>query len=158
MKKLLMLVSALAALSLLAPNAGYALGENGYMGLYFDTAGQTSCTTGVFLTHVTAYIVYALPVIDSSRGFQCGIIISSPAKDAQLNTTIAVTYPVPATDVGVNAYPKFNYITGYSTPQLIGDSFVFATLDIFVLDMDTQLNFTLEYADPVTLGTKPIVM
>ena len=31
-------------------------------------------------------------------------------------------------------------------------------MDIFVLDMDTQLNFTLEYADPVTLGTKPIVM
>ncbi len=119
-----------------------------YLTMYFDNYAR--CTTGNFLDHVTAYIVYMNPTLTSTLGFECGFDLSSPTKNANFITSISVTYPALATDVGVNdaAAGSYNYITGYATPlDITSSSFVFATLDIFILDSG-ELDFTLRGAIP----------
>ncbi len=144
MKKMLLTVVALAALTLMAaPHSSYA--QDDVMGMYF--ADGSSCTTAAFLDHVTATIVYLNPTLTKTRGFECGIVMENAT-----NTSITVTYPAPATDVGAPNIGgnNYNYITGYATPQDVpvnGDGFVLATLDIFVLDSGT-INFTLRPASP----------
>ncbi len=159
MKKLLLTAVALAALTLMAaPHSSYA--QDDYIGLYFDD--NASCTTGAFLDHVAAYIVYLNPTLTSTRGFECGFDITSPTKDANFNTSVSVSYPAQFTDVGVNdaAAGSYNYITGYATPvEITGSSFVFGTLDIFILDPG-ELDFTLRGAIPSsdTVNGLPMVM
>ncbi len=158
MKKLLLTAVALAALTLMAaPHSSYA--QDDYIGMYFD--GNASCTTADFLAHVNAYIVYLNPTLTSTRGFECGFDITSPTATT-FNSSVSVTYPTDFVDVGVNdaANGAYNYITGYSAPVAISGNFVFGTLDIFYLDMDTELDFNLRGADPSsdTVNGLPMVM
>ncbi|MFH2051886.1 MAG: hypothetical protein ABIK96_05405 [bacterium] len=162
MKKLLLTVSALAALTLLAPTSSFAQPDLECIGLYFS--GGASCTEADFLAHVPAYIVYLNPTISETRGFECGFDITTPTKDVQVfNTNVSVTYPTPATDVGVSsaADGTYNYITGYGSPIVIsGPAITLATLDIFYLDMATTLEFNLRACIPSSdpLGENPVVL
>ena len=131
-----------------------------YLTMYFDD--EAPCTSGAFLDHVAAYIVYMNPTLDRVRGIECGFDITSPTKDSNFNTSVSVSYPAQATDVGVSdaAAGTYNYITGYATPlDVTGSSFVFATLDIFVLDAG-ELDFTLRGSIPSsdTENGMPMVM
>lgn len=162
MKKLLLTVSALAALTLLAPTSSFAQPDLECIGLYFS--GGASCTEATFLAHVPAYIVYLNSSLSETRGFECGFDITTPGKDVQVfNTNVSVTYPTPATDVG-NSSPAdgtYNYITGYGSPLVISSpGVILATLDIFYLDMSTTLEFNLRPAIPSSdpLDANPVVL
>jgi len=148
MKKVLLTVFALAALTLLAlPQSSYAQVEA--LGMYF-AANDSSCTTGAFLDHITAYIVYLNPQLPETRGFECGYDLTLPAaKGAAINTNISVSFPVSATDVGVDDSPNGNYnrIVGYSGPVATSGATIMATLDIFVLDAG-QIDITMRPASP----------
>ena len=162
MKKLLMIVSALAALSLLAPSSSFANPANGYMGLFFESGlpgEDVSCITGAFLDHKTAYVVYLNPIVTSTRGFEAASIFPNRARIPR-SSIPRFPFPIrcPLPTWAVNTPPSYNYITGYGTAQVItGAAFVLATLDIFVLDAG-QLDFTLRASIPSSGGTTPNVM
>ncbi len=105
------------------------------LGLYFDVDATQTCTEGAFLDHVPAYLIYTDPSIVATRGFECGIDFSG---GATYNTSMTVSYPLPATDVGTSAASEgsYNYIVGYSTPLPTSAVTVMATLDIFYLDFN----------------------
>ncbi len=140
-----------------------------YMTMYFDVGGGPDvpgefCTTAAFLDHVTAYIVYKNPSLPETRGFECGFDITSLTKDVQINTSVSVSYPAPATDVGVidGAAGTYNYIATYAQPRDIpagGNGFILATLDIFVLDAG-ELDFTLRPSSPSSdpMGELPMIL
>lgn len=169
MKKLLLTVSALAALTMLAPTSSFAQADLECIGLYFtdgtdaDLLGD-SCTTGAFLDHITAYIVFLNPSLDSSRGFECGISLSTPSKDTMFNTSITTSSYATAnvTNVGVNdaVAGTYNWIVGFGDPVTItGSALTLATLDIFLLD-NGQLNFNLRASVPSSdpLDLNPVVL
>ncbi len=146
---------ALALIGLLATSAFAGLDPDPDMlGLYFDTEGMVVCTQANFIDHVPAYILYTNPTIASTRGFECGITVNG-----RTNTSITVTYPLPATDVGAQDGNTFNYITGYSTPMPTAPVTVMGTLDIFYLDTN-PLDFVLGPATPSSdpAGMYPMVM
>ncbi len=126
-----------------------------YLTLYFDGGGGPDvpgepCTTADFLDHVTAYIVYMNPTVGNTRGFEAGFDITTPAGATSIFSLVTVTYPIDAVDVGTSdpLAGTYNYITGYAAPlEITGSSFVFATLDIFVLDAG-ELDFTLRGSIP----------
>ncbi|MFH2051247.1 MAG: S8 family serine peptidase [bacterium] len=125
-------------------------GEN--LGVYFDTAASLTQVDGVeLLDHVAAYILYNEPTLASVRGFECGIGVVLPGGGSQINTTLSVTYPIPATDIGnkVPAEGIYNFITGFAFPLSATDHTVLATLDILFLEpTGTALDFYLGPSDP----------
>ncbi len=146
---------ALALVSLLAASAFAGLDPDpDMMGLYFDDMGMTVCTTANFIDHVPAYILYTNPTIATTRGFECGITVVG-----RTNTSVSVTYPTAATDVGAADGNTFNYIAGYAAPMPTSEVTVLATLDIFYLDTN-PLDFFLGPATPSSdpNGMYPMVM
>ena len=114
--------------------ATYFPETNEAIGLYFDTGATQTCTDAAFLAHIPAYIIYTDPSIAETRGFECGIQLTGAA-----NTSVSVTYPLQATDVGTFDSENyiFNYIAGYADPMPTTSATVMATMDIFFLDMVT---------------------
>ena len=130
MKKLVVL----ALLSLLATTAFAGLDPDPDMlGLYFDTAGETVCTTAAFISHVNMYVLLTNPTIPSVRGFECSL-----DKPAGTNSAFTVTFPVANINVGVAP----SIIVGFSVPVPTSAATVMATVDVFVLDgaLDIFLN------------------
>ncbi len=153
MKKVLLTIFALAALTLLAlPQGSYAQET---MRMFFndnptDPLTDYSCTTGNFLDHITAYIIYQNPSLTQTRGFECGYDVTLPgAKGAAINTSITASFPLQATDVGVDnsTAGTYNRIVGFSDPLATSTNTVLATLDIFILDSG-EIDITMRPADP----------
>ncbi len=119
--------------------ATYFQESNTAMGLYFDTGATQTCADAAFLSHVAAYIIYTDPNIPSTRGFELGIQFSRAGGET-FNTSMTVTFPVQAVDVGVSTPTDgtYNYIAGYSDPMLTTAATVLATLDIFYLEMPAE--------------------
>ncbi len=141
---------ALALVSLLAASAFAGLDPDpDMMGLYFDDMGMTVCTQGAFIDHIPMYVLYTNPTIATTRGFECGITVNGLT-----NTSISVTYPTSATDVGTQDGNTFNYIAGYASPIPTSEVTVLATLDIFYLDQ-VPLDF---YLGPATPSSDPNAM
>ncbi len=142
MKKTLLLLS----ISLMVATSAFAIlddAENN-IGLYFDTEADVVCTTASFIDHVPAYFILTNPTMTSTRGFELGMNVVG-----RTNTSITVTYPVNATDVGAagTGGNDFNYIAGYANPMLTNPVTILATLDIFYLDQ-VPLDFILGPAAP----------
>ncbi len=161
MKKLLLTVSALAALTMLAPTSSFADSSNGYMGLYFPGTPANgpglSCAEIAFVAHKTIYIVALNPVIPGIKGFECGIDVTSPTLET-FNTNISVTsYAGPAVDIGnkdsING--DYNFIVGYNAAvPVVSGSLILATLDVFYLESaGDRLELTLRAAIPPSHGT-----
>ena len=174
MKKLLLTATALAALSLLAPNFSHAQAVtdpagNGHMGVYLNNGDGlwNSCVSGIATgSHVQGWIVYlapATPVFTQSRGFEAGVDLILPGKDSQITSFFSITYPQQTIDVGVNnlAAGTYNYIAGYSSPISLGLGTVLGTLDLFFLEATgTQIDIHLRASIPPSLPivTTPMVM
>ncbi len=135
------------------PDSGEAIG------LYFDTEATQTCADAEFLAHVPAYILYTNPVIDTTRGFECGIDLLR-AGGRNFNSIMDVSYPLPATDVGVSTPfdGVYNYIVGYSDPLPTTETTVMATLDIFFLDSES-VTMIMRAADPSSsVNGMPMIM
>ena len=117
-------------------------------GLWLDPDATLTCTTAAFLDHVPAYIIYSDPSLALVRGFEAGIDLSH-ASGGTFNTSISVTYPTNATDVGVSdpLNGTYNYIVGYADPIPTSANTVMATLDIFFLEFDS-VTMTMRASDP----------
>ncbi len=142
MKKTLLLLT----VSLMVATSAFAIlddAENN-IGLYFDTNADVVCTTANFIDHVPAYFILTNPTMTSTRGFELGMNVIG-----RTNTSVTVTYPVNATDVGAagTGGNDFNYIAGYASPMLTTPVTILATLDIFYLDQ-VPLDFILGPAAP----------
>ncbi len=134
-------------------SATYLTETSEAIGLYFDTAATQTCTDAAFLNHIPAYIIYTEPSIPSTRGFECGIQLTGAT-----NTSVSVTYPMQATDVGTfdgDTY-TYNYIAGYADPMPTTSATVMATLDIFFLDMGT-VTMTMLPANPSSSTSDPLM-
>lgn len=129
--------------------------------MYFDD--MSFCTTAAFLDHVTAYIVYDNPTMSSVRGFECGLDVTVPGKDSQINTSLTYTFPMPYTNVGTSnaAAGIYDIIVGYSDayPLPLTWDKTLATLDIFVLDageIDITLRASLPSSPPADGNPKVV--
>ncbi len=140
--------------------SGVYLAQNGdAMGLYFDTEGTQICADAVFLSHISAYILYTTPSIPVTRGFECGLDFTRPG-GRTFDSTMSVSYPLNALDVGTNSPVDgtYNFITGYSDPMPTLPVTVLATLDIFFLETET-VTMTLRAANPSSSDNNlPMVM
>ena len=105
-----------------------------------------------------AYIVYSNPSIGSTRGFECGIDLHR-AGGTTFNTSMSVTFPKPATNVGVNVGTagQYNYIVGYSEPLVTTTNTVMATMDIFYLEFEA-IGFDMRAAVPPSIPGAPVIM
>ena len=135
MKKLLFAVSALAALSLLAPTTGFA--EVNYMGLYFDQAGTVnegsmaaSSPTDVYLVMHNPWSLNFNAPVQNIGGVEFKLIPS--AGILVLNTS----YPVDVVDIGDNG----NHAAGFGSalPVDASGATVVATFNVMALNTDPQ--------------------
>ncbi len=130
-------------------NGRYSQGSSSF-GMYFDQDATESCSPAGFLDHVTAYIIYRDPELIQIRGFECGFDITLPAQPgASIISAVTTTFPVPATDVGINDPGRgvYNLIVGFNYALGTVPATVVATLDILVLDQG-EIDITLRAADP----------
>lgn len=148
MKKLLFAVSALAALSLLAPSVGFAQTAHNQLGMYIDQVGTpTAANIDVAInTPFNVFLVLTNPVnetfnegvdtqvpITSVDGFEAAIVLPTAATFFVL----AENYPAP--EINVGSAP--DYIVGFSNSVPVVDNAVvlvswqFMTLDPAALDV-----------------------
>lgn len=166
MKKLLMIVSALAALSLLAPSSSFARNFDkdfpDYMGMFITSvngvpADYESCTPVAFLQHLTVKIILMNASIASTGAFECGWDVTGGGLTA-FNTNCTITYAAPGIEVGVNtpSAGTYNIIYGFGAPLALTPFTELASLDVFYLDM-VPLDFTLRNANPPSIpGVLPV--
>jgi hypothetical protein len=130
MKKMLFAVSALAALSLLAPSTGLAQTHN-IMGIYADEAGTVnSINPQPAFTPVDLYVVLHNPYnevtdapITAVNGVEFGLTLDNVL-------SLSTSFPVNATDVGGS---PTNIVAGFATPATVsGGSVVLATINCLV--------------------------
>ncbi len=154
MKKILMLLVA----TMLVASSAFAILDSApdNIGLYFDTNADVVCANAAFIDHVPAYFILTNPTMASTRGFELGMNVTN-----RVNSSITVTYPISATDVGAagTGGNDFNYIAGYAVPMLTTPATLLATLDIFFLD-SAPLDFILGPASPSSdlNGMSPMIM
>ncbi|NCQ34006.1 S8 family serine peptidase [bacterium] len=117
-------------------------------GIWLDADATQSCAEAAFLSHVAAYIVYSDPSVPSVRGFEASLTLTR-AGGATFNTSVSTTYPVSSIDVGLtNASAGiYNFITGYSVPVPTSTNTVMATLDFFMLELES-VHVALGPSDP----------
>ncbi len=155
MKRTLLLLTAIMMVATLA-SANLDPSANDQIGMYFDTNADVVCTTANFIDHVPAYFILTNPTMTSTRGFELGLDVIG-----RTNTSVTVTYPVNATDVGAagTGGHTYNYIVGYANPMLTQPATVLATLDIFYLDQN-PLDFIITPAAPSSdpAGLVPMLM
>jgi len=128
MKKLLFAVSALAALSLLAPSVGFAQTAHNQVGIYTDEVGFTSNEDGVAPNdRPNAYLVLTNPVnttfedgvdtevpITAVDGFECAVIFPAASGTIVLSEQFAIGA------INVGTAPE--YIVGFGTSQPVVDN------------------------------------
>ncbi len=151
MKKLFFAVSALAALALLAPSAGFAQASNNQFGIYGDPTGlpgSSNVDVGP-ASQSSAYLVLTNPVNETYDGgtgttvpvtmveaFECRIIMPASASFFALTTTL----PPESIDIG----QKPDFVVGSATPYPVTDNaVVLITWTMMVTDLATH-NFFLE--------------
>ncbi len=148
MKKLLFAVSALAALSLLAPSAGFAQAYN-QMGIYLDeeaTTVNTTLETGLLDVYLVATMPYSHTAdapVTVIKGFECAIIIAGTATYLDA----ANTYPVPGLNVGNDRNMHYGFSAGAAVS---GTSMVLCELHILKASAGT-LTFHVAPADPASV-------
>jgi hypothetical protein len=151
MKKLLTVALALAALSILAPQAGFAQAWNNQLGIYTDPAGDpvTSNYDATPFTQFYAYLVLTDPVnhsfaggVDTARpitqvsGFECKVTM--PA--SELFSVTNEFFPADAIDVGA----KPSYAVGFASPvPVVGGTVVLNTWR-FMVDDDAQYDIFMD--------------
>lgn len=125
MKKLLFAVCALAAISLLAPNAGYAQWEN-HIGIYTSTDAADHCFATTPLTPTNIFFVISNPrlgdgtAVTAINAFELKVLIDGPAGSM---FRLAETLPTGAINVGVSTDPyNAEYVAGWpgATPVVGG--------------------------------------
>ena len=137
MKKLLFAVCALAAISLLAPSAGFAQWEN-RIGIYTaadanDGATRAYVPMGGYTQFVAfnIYLVLTSPVLNGAPvtvmdGFECTIAVNPGTGLLNLGDT----YPVNAVDIDGSSW---GYATGYASPLSVANGQVLlATINVMV--------------------------
>lgn len=130
---MLFAVSALAALSLIAPSAGFAQGAYNQLGLYLDQAGDpnTAEYTGIG-SQFTAYLVLTNPVNEAYNDGQGTPPYERPM-DLVSGFELQIVFPTGATffklsqaynGQGLNIGTEPDFIVGYSTPVPVTDGAV----------------------------------
>lgn len=120
MKKLLFAVSAIAALSLLAPSSSFAVFQySNQVGLYTIDDGMGATGTSVMNSDVTVYLVLTQPTdvengdapFSACCGFECTISFNpSPNNDLFLVEAILPPYSI---DIGPNKDINLGYLDYY---------------------------------------------
>lgn len=147
MKKLLFAVSALAALSLLAPSAGFAQ-YNNHMGIYTAEGGVN--TTSDNLVTNTVYFVITNPYNDDEghavewiHGYEGMVTIDGTG------LVLAVRWPVDALNVGSNTNQIVAF--GLTDVHVVEGAATVAEMDIIYMDgTGGPLTLTLGPADPTS--------
>ncbi len=165
MKKLLFAVSALAALSLLAPSAGFAQGAFNQLGVYTDIAGggdNVNVTVPMY-TAFTAYLVVTNPY---NTEFDDGLgniseraVHRVSAFECQVRWVagggIITGTTIP--NLGVNFGTPPDYIVGYDTPiDVVGGAGVLISWTILVGDIDSHEIFMDIFSSPSIPGAMAI--
>ena len=166
MKKLLFAVSALAALSLLAPSAGFAQGAYNQLGIYTDNTGLASSANYVATVNVPffAYLVLTNPynyaqgpigseveaAVTAIDGWEARITFPADATWFTLSTT----FPANAIDIGA----KPDFVVGFATSvPVTGNAVVLCTWQFMAL-APTKFNTFFNVASiPSIPGTMAIV-
>ena len=149
MKKLLFAVTALAALSLLAPSTGFAAGALNQLGFYTDVdMTDVNMSAGLY-TSQDVYLVLSNPYnhdLDSAVTAINGVEFTIVYDSAQLNATPFV-FATPAVNVGSGNI----YIAGFGTPLPVGEGgyVSLGTASFFVLTTDPAFIY-LAPSEPVT--------
>ncbi len=150
MKKLLFAVSALAALSLLAPSSGLAQPYYNQLGIFTDTAGTITGAQGVASnSQVTGYVVVSNP-----RNLETGTNLTS-IKAAEWGVVapavvipLSLSFPVAALNIGTTT----NAIVGYSTPVTVsGGMAVLGTYAFLYVGAGAPAEFLLAPAEPASV-------
>ena len=140
MKKLFYVVSALAALTLLAPNVGFAQSADNQLGIYGDEAGSLDSQNFVVAasTPFTAYMVLTNPVdnydmaVGEVEAFECRVAFSNGAMVFKL----AETLPPQAINVGDSSNPAagLEYAVGLGVPTpVVGGAVTLVEFTFMVL-------------------------
>ncbi|MBK8165737.1 MAG: hypothetical protein IPK64_07180 [bacterium] len=124
MKKLLFAVCALAAISLLAPDAGFAQWEN-HIGIYTSADAANHCIATTPATQTSIYFVISNPRLGDGtpvaavNAFELRVLVEGPAGSM---FRLAETLPVGAINVGVSTDPYDSmYIAGWpGTTPVVG--------------------------------------
>lgn len=155
MKKLLFAVSALAALSLLAPSTGFA--ATNHMSLFADTHGTMNEVAGAApYSQMPVYLIVMDPYNDDPFNpdvdpgpvaFLGGVEFAIPAPTNAV--ILSYAWPVDVTDVGTGE----NHIVGFGAPVAVNDGIaVVATLTVLYSSATGDpAFFTLAPADPVSI-------
>ncbi len=149
MKKLLLTVSALAALSLLAPSTGFA--ANNQVGFYSD-AGFTSCQIDDFGGNDQFYIYVAIhnpvnnvgTVMETIGGFEFQFIMPG-------GTFITETTYASSGATGADVPGEFMYAFTEPVPVVPGTPTLVLTIKVFAGAGDNQL-FYVGPADPPSVA------
>lgn len=140
MKKLAFALSALAALTLLAPTSGIAQDPPfGTMGIYFDTDATVYEMTSAAYAQVPAYVCVVDHGFDNLFGYEFGYTIDG--NHTVISVAMQGSGPI---DVGGVAG---NHIVGLAAPMVADPVTVVCILTVFVLD-DQPITFTLTGAEP----------
>lgn len=139
MKKLAFALTALAALSLLAPTPGSA--QQATLGLYLDNAATTYEQASVAPGLITVYLCMVDHDIAALYGYEYGFTVDGTA----VVTTVTNQGNGPI-DVGGNTVPN-NHIVGLASPMSTTPVTVVAEISVFVMD-GTVTYFTLHGAEP----------
>ncbi|MBU8870787.1 MAG: hypothetical protein KOO60_07985 [Gemmatimonadales bacterium] len=140
MKKLLFALSALAALTLLAPVSGFADFEGeGAMGIYFDADAEVYETTGAPYTEVAAYVMMKNTNVEGIWGYEFGFVVEGNyiAPSIALNGTGPI-------DVGGELG---NHIVGLAAPITVTPATLLATIGVLPMDA-LPIHYTLTGATP----------
>lgn len=148
MKKLLFAVSALAALSLLAPSAGFAQYDN-HMGIYTAEMEVNQETTNLVTN--TVYFVITNPYnveeghdVEWIHGYEGSVVIDGSA------LVLDVRWPVQAINVGSNT----NHVVGFGSTDVhvVDGAATVAEMDIIYMDAGLgPVTITLGPADPTSV-------
>jgi len=157
MKKLLFAVTALAALSLLAPSTGFADGSYNQIGFYTDEA-MTSVNAVADAPYATVpvYVVLTNPHNGTDRladigGYEFGYVAGADL------TVLSMTFSSDGIDVGAAG----NHIVGLGAPLVVGDDFsvLLGTMSVLYGVTDgSAREFHLAVTDPASIpGTMAII-
>lgn len=147
MKKLLFAVCALAAISLLAPNAGYAQWEN-HIGIYTTPDAANHCIPATPSAPTNIYFVVSNPrlsdgtAVTAINAFELRVLIDGPPASM---FRLFETLPAGAINVGVASDPyNSEYVAGWpaATP-VVGGFCSVMTWNVLFLNPAAQFYFRL---------------
>ncbi len=126
------------------------------MGLYFDPAGNSVCTTSEFAHVVPLYVLYTKPTLPEIRGFECTITLG--ASGTVLSILTNETYPVEALNLASHSIYEYGFIVGFEQPVPTAPVTLLAQLDVIYLQ-EEPLQLHLGPAVPASLGSQwPVIL